>query len=552
MPGSTTVCVAEVAKGIEIPVNESGDDFALTRATPRFVDAARELGLHFEYQNGSQGKRHMVEATGAGCGWVDYDRDGWIDFIAPQGGVPDAKIDRHQPIDCLFRNVSGQFHDVTVPSRLSEPNYGQGVTIGDYDSDGFEDIFITNVGRSTLWHNCGDGTLEEHRDWAVSRPDVWSTAAAWADLDLDGDLDLYVGNYCRFDPRNPVICKNPGGAIAQCQPRDVPAVPDEFFINLGDGTFREVSKEWGLIGPENRTLGILIADLTGDKWPDIYIANDASANFLFVRNADGIWEDWALRTGSALDSLGRGQGSMGVAASDFDRNGYLDLYVTNFEGEPNTLYANFGPQGFRDVTAEQNLVKPTLPWVGFGTVIEDFNQDGYDDVIIANGHIDDLGRERLLQMPSQLFGYDGKKWRDQVSTGGDYFSRKLIGRGVAEADFDRDGDIDVAVIHQSSPMALLKNVSDRGHWLAVELVGVASNRRGLGATVELRTGNSRIVRQMICGGSYCSSREPLLVFGLGSNADPCHLKIEWSGGCVQEMADVEIDQRVVIVENKSL
>ena len=542
----------EVAAGIELDRYKSDETVDGSRVSyPHLQDVAPETGPDFTYLSGATGQRLMVEATGAGVAWTDFDRDGWCDVFCVQGGRPDVADRSGQPSDQLFRNQSSRFIDASGESRIEGLNYGQGVTAGDFDNDGFDDLFVTGVGPNSLWRNLGDGTFES-ADCAVSSAAVWSTSAAWADLDLDGNLDLYVGNYCDFDPLNPVECRNPEGVISQCQPREVAAVPDEVFLNPGDGTFRECARELGLAGPDNRTLGVVIADFFQSGSLDIYVANDATANFFFRREDDGKYTDRALRMGCAYDAHGRGQASMGVALGDFDSNGLPDLYLTHFEGEWNTLYSNQGPtRGFVDVTGEVGLLTPTIPWVGFGTVMADLNLDGAPELFVANGHIDDLGRKAVLSMPPQLFTFDQQRWHDVGQAAGDYFARRVVGRGCAESDFDNDGDLDIAVIHQNEPLSLLQTDSQGNHWLRVRLVGCRSNRTGLGAVVTVTCGELSWTQQMISGGSYCSSRQPLLVFGLGTHVEPCRVEVRWPQEAMprQIFDGVPVNQTLVVVES---
>lgn len=529
---------------------------ALSKESPlvrslRFREVAAEWGLDFTYLNGSRGNLLMSEATGGGCGWIDFDRDDLWDLYLAQGGTADADSGAVQPQDRLYRNEGGGFRDVTEPCGLRELHYGQGVAVGDFDDDGFEDVFVSNVGPSSLWRNCGDGTFVEIMGWGGDQRSLWSSSAAWADLDRDGDLDLYVCNYVDFDPRDPVICRNASGERVQCQPNQVEPVLDEVYLNLGNGMFEESSERLGLIGEGNRALGVAVADFLGDARPEIYVANDATANFVFVQDDQGRWTDLAPRLGCALDANGRAQASMGVAVGDFDHNQQLDLYLTHFEGEWNTLYANFGPMGFRDATSEFGAVQATLPWVGFGTVMQDFDQNGWDDLFVANGHIDDLGRKRVLAMPPQLLTFDGTRWTETGAPAGGYFQRALVGRGCAEADVDNDGDFDLAVMHQNTPCELLRNDSQRGHWLALEFVGRRSNRRGIGTRVTLTCGPKVWMQELIGGGSYASSRQPRLIFGLGDSAEPCALEVRWPSGEVERLTGLAVNRKYVLTEPSS-
>jgi len=492
----------------------------------------------------------MVEATGGGCAWLDVDHDGQWDLYLVQGGIPDELPNIDSPSDRVWRQIAGKFADVTATTDVNEIHYGQGVAASDFDNDGFDDIFVTNLGTNTLFQNLGDGTFQRLEQWGGHANRLWSSSAAWGDIDLDGDLDLYVCNYVNFDPFDPQVCTNTAGEQIQCGPSQVAPVADELYLNNGAGGFESVADTLGVKGPENRALGVVIADFVGDLVPEIYVANDATANFLFSRDMNGRYQDVAPRLGCAVDANGLAQASMGIAPGDFNGDGLLDLYVTHFEGEWNTLYQNLGEFGFRDATADVRAIQPTLPWVGFGTVMEDFDQNGFNDIFVVNGHIDDLGRKRVLQMPPQLFSFDGRALVEVSSEAGDYFTSRGVGRGCSQADFDNDGDWDIAVIHHNRAAKILVNESRRGHWLAVEMTGTVSNRPGIGAKVIVRQGTVTITQQLYGGGSYCSSRQPRLIFGLGKSAESCDIEIRWPTGGVQRLSNVAVDGNIVITEGR--
>lgn len=522
-----------------------------TTQSPFFTEIARAAGVQHTYLTGSPDFMLMVQPVGGGCGWLDFDGDGHWDLYLNQAGNPTKPRSTDQPADQLYRNLGDhQFRPVTSSALIDERDYSQGVAIGDFDNDGFDDVFVTNASATdTLLQNQGDGTFLDVSHRLPSQDKLWSSSAAWGDIDRDGDLDLYVGRYVAFDRFHPVECRSAKGERKMCQPNDVEGAPDECFLNAGDGTFRAAARELGLFGPANKALGIAIADFDNDDWPDIYVANDATPAFLYVNQKNGHFKNMADVLGCALSLEGRAQAGMGVAVGDYDRNGFLDLYLTHFEGEWNTLYQNLGSLGFSDVTGIAGGVEPTLPMVGWGSVMEDFNQDGIEDLIVANGHLDDPGHLGVeLALKPQLFTFAGPRMVECSDRGGDFFRQKSIGRGLASADYDDDGDLDVAIVNQNVPLSLLRNESQRGNWLKLQFAGRDSNRRGIGTRVTLTVGDDKLMKELAGGTSYCASNQPVLVFGLGNRSGLCHLVIRWPNGRHQRINDVGINQQLQIVE----
>ncbi len=506
-------------------------------------------GLQHVYLNGQAGRSLIVETIGGGCGWLDYDNDGRWDLVINQGGNPTTTQPASQPLDKLFRNIdSKRFADVSSASRIIEPHYSQAVSVGDFDNDGFDDFYVSNVRANTLWHNCGDGTFQEVAQSHGVADSRWSASSAWADLDLDGDLDLYVCNYTKFDPTNPIVCHDNHGQIRLCSPGELEPVADACYMNQGNGTFVDEASQRGLSGAGNRALGVAVADFNNDGLPDIYVANDSTENFLFVNQGAARFKNLATSLGCAVDREGNPQASMGIAVRDFDHNGYLDIYCTNYFEESNTLYANYGERGFQDVTASMNLHRPTLAFLGFGTVIEDFDADGRAEMLIANGHVDNSPSNQNLKMKAQLFTYHSRRWLPIESTAGDYFQLTRMGRGVALCDYDDDGDMDFAVVNQNDPTALLQNESKTNNWLQVRCQGVVSNRRGIGCRITVVVNEKSEIAEFCGGTSYASSHQPTCHFGLGSHSKVDLVRIHWPTGKVQEIQDISSNQILIVEE----
>ena len=516
-----------------------------------FVDVAKDIGLEFTYKSGAVGKSLMVETMGGAAGALDYDADGRVDFFICQGGDPTALFrDVTQPRDRLYQQTAmGVFVDVTDSLNLPvNYRYSMGVAIGDYDDDGFDDIYITNYDENQLLHNRGDGTFEDMTLTAGVTDRRWSCAGAFADLNGDMLLDLYVSNYVNYDVHHPPDCRNPEGKPRMCHPRELPGVADECFINRGDGTFSAESVERGMVGEDGKGLGVAIADFDRNGSMDVYVANDTTANFLFVNQGNGKFVERAKVLGCAMDRTGAFQASMGLGIGDFNRDGLLDIYSTHFYDESNTLYKNLGTAGYQDVTGIVGLHDVTLPRLGFGTVIEDFDQNGAADIFVANGHIENNPENLYHKMEAQLFTYNGRRFVDESARAGNYFHTKVVGRGVCSADFDSDGDLDLLVVHQDSPTALLRNDSERGTWLNFSFRGRESNRRGIGCWVKVEIDGQKWEQQLYAGGSYASYRQPILAFGFGKLSGKARVEVTWPSGSKQVLESLELNQAIVLTE----
>ena len=519
-----------------------------------FLEVPPEMGLDFSYVNGAAGNSLMVETTGGGSGWLDYDRDGQMDAYLCQGGDPTRGPEPDQLNDSLFRQLDkGRFIPLIESVGIVEHGYSQGVSVGDFDGDGFDDVYVTNVGKNSLWKNMGDGSFLEVTNTAlVGDGERWSSTAAWADIDLDGDLDLYVCNYTQYDRFHPHPCLDKFGKPAICHPKHVDAWPDACYFNNGDGTFDEQSQSRSLFGKGNKGLGVAVADFNRDGYPDIYIANDTTANFLFKNDGNGQFEEVAGSLGCSVDRAGSFQASMGLGIFDYNQDGFLDIYSTHYAEESNTLYRNLGEKGFQDSTAIVDLHTPTVPWLGFGTIMADFDCDSRADIFIAQGHVNNtkayLGKQK---MPAGLFAFDGDYFHEVTQGGGDYFGKKFIGRGVSACDFDLDGDLDLLVSHQNDKASLLRNESQKGHWLKLKFTGIRSNRNGIGVQVTVTAGPNTYFQEVVGGTSYVSSNEPVLIFGLGDYSEACKIEVRWPTGEKQVLTSVSVDQQLQVIEGSN-
>ncbi len=516
-------------------------------------DVAQAAGLDFQYFNGQTGFKYLLESMGGGVAVLDFDGDGWPDLYFPDGCRLPYDVNDFSHCDRLYRNRGdGTFEDVTRQSGLGDNRYSQGCAVGDYDNDGDPDLFVANFGQSALYRNQGDGTFLDITAEAGIQVDAWSSSAAFADLDRDGNLDLYVVTY--VDSLR--VCRTNEGRITTCDPQNFNAVDDALFRNRGDGTLEDVSRSSGILVPNGKGLGIITADFDDDGWPDIYVANDGTPNFLFhnLGTGDMRFREQGLVAGAAVNGAGQAQAGMGIACADLDGDGLLDLFVTNFYLESSTLYLNLGGGLFQDHTRAAGLEAPTRHTLGFGTQAIDFDCDGWLDLVVANGHIDDYRfRDEPWKMPPQLFRNQGAANFAEISrSAGSYFQDEYLGRGVARLDWNRDGLPDVVVVHQDRNVALLQNeTADPGHFVALELHGVTSNRDAIGARMRLTAGG-RVLLIEICGGHgfYCANENRQFV-GLGSSERLEALEVQWPSGRKDHWRDLPTRGCLTIVEGSA-
>lgn len=530
---------------MELPTGPASEAF-------NFGECAEELQLSLIYRNGDSPKKLMPAATSGGIGCIDVDRDGWPDLVMPQGGDLPWQGPSELSADELWRNVRGQkFESVTQQSSVSDSGYGHGVGVGDFDNDGFDDFYVSNVGEDALFRNLGDGTFENVTHVVrISNP-AWASSVAFADLNSDGMLDIFVCNYVDYDPLHPVGCFDDKDQPATCHPKEVGDVPNRMFLNLGNGEFRECADERGLNAPGSKSLGVVAADFDQDGDQDVYVANDTEANHLLINDGSGQFSEEGVARGAAASGLGHYQASMGVAYGDYDRDGWTDLYVTHFIDDSNTLYRNLGGGVFSDETRSTTLHQDTLEYLAFGTAMCDFDADGWLDIFIANGHIDDW-RDRTgdpWKMKAQLFRGKSGQWSDVSAASGPYFHREVLGRGVAVIDFDEDADPDLCVIHQNENVGLLRNSTKSGQWVKLDLVGIESNRNATGATISLRQGKIQWTVPSAGGGSYCSASQRTSFVGLGDSSEPCEVTVRWPSGKETRYSSVSVGRHYFCLED---
>jgi len=528
-----------------------------------FRDVTTQAGIHFTHNTGAFGKKWLPETMGPGCAFIDYDNDGYPDILLVNGedlpGHPHAGATTPK---LYHNNRNGTFTDVTRQAGLAVPMFGLGAAVGDYDNDGFDDIFITALGQSHLFHNNGNGTFTEVTKAAgMWGPNEFSTSAAWVDYDRDGKLDLVVANYVRWSEQTDLYCTLDGAHKSYCTPESYKGTSVRLWHNLGGGKFEDATQKSGLGDPTSKSLGIAILDYNADGWPDILIANDTQPNKLYLNKKDGTFEERGVPSGIAFSEDGVARAGMGADAADYDRSGHPSVIISNFANQMVSLYHNEGNGLFVDEAPQSEVGRATLVTLGFGCFFFDYDNDGWPDIFVADGHIEDqierVQKRVSYAEPSHLFRNLGSgRFKEVTAQMGQAFAAPRVARGAAYADIDNHGFLDVLVTTNAGPAFLFHNEGGSNRSLRLKLVGTKSNRDGIGAIVRVTSNNNnnkdKQWKMLRSGSSYLSQSELVLTFGLGVQTKADIVEIQWPSGQTEKLANIAAGQTITVQEGKGV
>jgi enediyne biosynthesis protein E4 len=525
-----------------------------------FRDITQQAGIRFVHNNAAYGKKYLPETMGPGVAFLDYDNDGWPDIFLVNGTNWPGQPSKHSTPKLYHNNHNGSFTDVTHKAGLDIEIFGMGVAIGDYDNDGFDDIFITALGQSRLFHNNGNGTFTDVTQKAgLMGPKEFSTSAAWVDYDRDGKLDLVVGNYVQWSVEGDLYCTLDGKSKSYCTPESYKGTSIRLWHNRGDGTFEDVTQKAGVGDPTSKTLGVAILDYDNDGWPDILLSNDTQPNKLYRNNGNGTFTEKAVLAGVAFSEDGVARAGMGVDAADYDHSGSPSILITNFANQMVSLYHNEGRGLFVDEAPRSDVGRDSLLTLGFGCFFFDYDLDGWPDILITNGHIDsDIERVQpnvKYAMPPHLFRNLGKgNFQEVTKTLGKGFNTPRVGRGAAYADINNTGRLDLLLSTNGGPAYLFLNEATgsaaSNKSLRVKLVGAKSNRDGIGAVVKIVSSGVTQSQMLRSGSSYLSASELVLTFGLGESDKVDSLEVRWPSGQTDKLSNVASGQTITITESK--
>jgi enediyne biosynthesis protein E4 len=525
----------------------------------KLTDVTGSAGINFHHNSGAFGGKFLPETLGAGCAFIDYDADGWPDILLVNGMDWPGHKHQHSTLKLYRNNRNGTFTDVTRSAGLDIEVYGMGVAVGDYNNDGFPDILITCVGQNRLFRNTGKGTfVDVTRSSGLLGRQAFSTSALWFDYNRDGLLDLFVCNYVRWSAEHDVFCSTDGKRKSYCTPEAYHGETCWLFRNRGDGSFEDVTATSGIFDVTSKSLGVAMLDYDNDGWPDVLVANDTQPNKLYHNQRDGRFKDAALEAGVAFSAEGKARAGMGVDVGDIQNNGQPPaIAVTNFANEMIGLYRATSPGNYNDVAAQSGVGPASRATLGFGCVFADMNLDGALDLVVVNGHIDETVRNVRgagYAQPPHLFLNDGSgRFRDVANETGAGFASPKVGRGLAYADFDGDGDLDLLVTTNNGPAFLYRNDQQQGNQsIRILLVGTKSNRDAIGARVRLTVNGVTQVRTVKSGSSYLSQSEFALTFGLGKQDEAERVLIDWPSGRTEEFKKFVAGKRYRCTEGQRI
>ena len=548
--------VAPVATEMDSPVLPVFDSHSAPHDDLRAEDwfeTDSDSAMSIVYRDGQDAKlMAILETVGGGSAFCDYDGDGDWDLLFTGGGEFHATEQleiRGRPLRLLRNEGAGKFSLVTAEVGLaSRQLFSHGCSVADFNSDGFPDLFVAGFGGSQLFRNEGDGTFVEITEASRLHCDRWQTSGTWADVDRDGNLDLFVVTYVDWKPQIGERCINTDKIPDMCGPNRYPGQPDYLWRNNGDGTFADISETAGIALP-GRGFSAVAIDVNDDGWQDFYVANDVQENHLFLGTGPGRFQETGALWGCAYSNKGEAQGSMGLGAADVNGDGWPDLWATNFTEEDNALYLNDRGRGFTESAVSVGLAGVSWKWVGFGTGFADFDHDGWLDLVIANGHVQYFSKGAPYRQPAQLFRNQAGRFTEVSPNSGTYFRDVHPGRGLAIGDYDNDGAADVVIVHQNEPATLLRNRQPARHWVRLLLQGTASNRDGFGAKVTLKLAGREIVRWVHSGSGYLSTSDPRVLLPLFDD-NAATVSVHWPSGLVEDFAGLEQRQTHVLHEGR--
>jgi len=532
-------------------------------STVTFRDITQRAGIHFVHNNAAFGKKYLPETMGPGVAFIDYDNDGWPDIFIVNGMDWPGHASKHSTPKLYHNNHDGTFTDVTHKAGLDVEMFGMGVAVGDYDNDGYDDLFVTALGQNRLFHNNGNGTFTDVTQKAgLLGPKEFSTSAAWVDYDRDGKLDLVVANYVQWSLEGDLYCTLDGKSKSYCTPESYKGASVRLWHNRGDGTFEDATKKSGVWEPTSKTLGIAILDYDNDGWPDLLFSNDTQPNKLYRNNGNGTFTEKAVVAGVAFSEDGVARAGMGVDAADYDRSGMASILITNFSNQMLSLYHNEGKGLFVDEAPRSEVGRNSLLTLGFGCFFFDYDLDGWPDILIANGHIDgDIQRVQpnvKYAMPPHIFRNLGKgNFQEVTNSLGAGFATPRVGRGAAYGDINNDGRLDLLLSTNGGPVYLFENdftgsPAAANKSLRIKLSGTKSNRDGIGTAVKLTAGGESQSEMLRSGSSYLSASELVLTFGLAMHEQADSIETRWPSGQVDKLTNVAAGQTITVTEGKGI